>query len=110
MQPFNDRRNELSVLDGCVLWGNRVVVPKVGREKVLDELHKGHPGVSRMKGLARGVVWWPGIDKAIEERVNSCYIYQQGQKSPTNAPLHPWEWPNCPWPASMWTMQGLSWE
>ena len=97
MQAFNDRRNELSVLDGCVLWGSRVVIPKAGREKVLDELHEGHPGVSRMKGLARGVVWWPGIDKAIEERVKSCYLCQQGQKSPAKAPLHPWEWPNRPW-------------
>ena len=43
--------------DGCVLWRRSVVVPKVGRKKVLDELHEGHPGVSRMKGLAREVVW-----------------------------------------------------
>ena len=51
MQPFNDRINELSVLDRCVLWGSRVVVPKVGCEKVLDELHKSHHGVSTIKGL-----------------------------------------------------------
>ena len=76
IQAFNDRRNELSVLDGCVLWGSRVVIPKAGCEKVLDELHERHPGVSRMKGLARGVVWWPGVDKAIEERVKSCYLCQ----------------------------------
>ena len=28
----NWRREELSVLDGCVLWGERVVVPPSGRE------------------------------------------------------------------------------
>ena len=43
MQPFNNRRDELSMQDGFVLWGSRVVVPKVGREKVLEVLHKGHP-------------------------------------------------------------------
>ena len=53
------------MLDGCVLWGSRVVVPKAGHEKVLDELHEGHPRVSRMKGL-RGMVWWPGIDKVLK--------------------------------------------
>ena len=82
MQPFNNRRDKLSMQDGCMLWKSRVVVLKVGHEKVLDELREGHPGVLRMKGLARRVVWWPGIDKHIEERVKSCYSCQQGQKSP----------------------------
>ena len=67
MQPFNNRKDKLSVQDGCVLWGSRVLVSKVGHEKVLDELHEGHPRVSRMKGLARGVVWWLGMDKYIGE-------------------------------------------
>ena len=40
--------------------------------KVLEELHAGHPGISRMKGIARGVVWWPGIDASIEEKVKAC--------------------------------------
>ena len=34
LTPYYDRRLELSVVDGCILWGNRVVIPKPGREKV----------------------------------------------------------------------------
>jgi hypothetical protein len=49
--PFN-RKDELSIQDGCVLWGSRVVVPKKGQPKVLDQLHQGHPGMARMKSLA----------------------------------------------------------
>ena len=52
LKPFTHRRNELSVEDGCILWGNRVVVPAVGRARVMEELHSGHPGISRMKSLA----------------------------------------------------------
>lgn len=59
--PFRRRDNELSLQDNCVLWGNRVVVPKVGREAVMGILHEGHPGASHMKSLARVVVWWPGM-------------------------------------------------
>ncbi|CDW59520.1 hypothetical protein TTRE_0000785601 [Trichuris trichiura] len=33
--------------------GNRVVIPEEGRNAALDELHFGHPGIVRMKGLAR---------------------------------------------------------
>ena len=63
MQTFNRKKNELSVQDGCILWGSRVVIPAVGRDKTLEQLHDCHPGVSRMKSLARSLGWCPGIDK-----------------------------------------------
>ena len=97
MRPFIKRKEELSVQDGCVLWGNRVVVPRAGQDKVLEELHDSHPGMSRMKSLARSVVWWPGIDKDIEGKVKDCHQCQQYQKAPAQALLHPWEWPERPW-------------
>ncbi|PIK46177.1 hypothetical protein BSL78_16969 [Apostichopus japonicus] len=56
-KPYFQRRNELSVEDGCLLWGNRVIVPKQGRTQILNELHGSHPGIARMKSLARMLVW-----------------------------------------------------
>lgn len=95
--PFNRRHTELSVQDGCVLWGSRVVVPRQGRKQILEELHDSHPGVTRMKSIARGVVWWPGIDQDLEEEVKHCQQCQTNQASPARIPLHPWEWPDRPW-------------
>ena len=95
--PFYERRDELTVHDGCLLWGTRVVVPKIHRSSVLIQLHEGHPGITRMKGLSRMYVWWPGIWKDIEEAVQECHQCQQHQSSPPVAPLHPWAWPTCPW-------------
>ena len=97
MQPYSRRKNELSVQDGCVLWGSRVVIPSAGRNRVMDELHEGHPGISRIKGLARSVVWWPGIDADLEKKVKECTSCQDNPKSPAPAPLHPWDWPEHPW-------------
>ena len=96
-QPFNRRGEELSVQDGCLLWGSRLVIPESAQQRVLDELHAGHPGVSRMKSIARSVVWWPGIDGEIETKVHGCSECQKNQKAPTAAPMHPWEWPARPW-------------
>ena len=51
-KPFKSRKSELSVLDGCILWGARVVVPPPGQKSVLEELHETHLGASKMKALA----------------------------------------------------------
>ena len=97
LQPFRSRHTELSVQDGCILWGNRVVIPQPGRKQILKELHAGHPGIARMKSLARMFIWWPQMDKDIEMRVQGCLECQQNQPVPAKAPLHPWEWPSKPW-------------
>ena len=31
LRPYRQRKDELSMLDGCVLWGNRVIVPLAGK-------------------------------------------------------------------------------
>ena len=43
--PYNKRKDELSLQDGCILWGNRVIVPTAGQQIVLDLLHNEHPGI-----------------------------------------------------------------
>ena len=72
-QEWWKTRNELSMLDGCILWGSRVVVPEPGRARVLKELHQGHPGMGR---LARIFTWWPKMDQEIEELVASFVVCQ----------------------------------
>ena len=44
LKPFWRKNLELSCREGCILWGNRVVIPKSGRTEELHELHGGHPG------------------------------------------------------------------
>ena len=56
LKPYWTRHLKLTVHDRCIVWGGRVVVPPPGRESMLIELHGGHPGTSRMKSLARGLV------------------------------------------------------
>ena len=97
VSPYHKFWNELSVHDGCLLHGNRIVVPPEGREKVLELLHEGHPGNTRMKTLARSYVWWPGINQESEEKVKACSSCQRTRHNPVSVPLHPWEFPKQPW-------------
>ena len=97
LEPFYRRRNELSIHQGCVLWGIRVIVPFKLQKPVLCELHEGHAGIVRMKSLARSYIWWPNIDADIERLAKECYSCQQVQGMPTTAPVHPWSYPTAAW-------------
>ncbi|XP_046373937.2 uncharacterized protein K02A2.6-like [Haliotis rufescens] len=96
-EPYYRVRSELSVMDGCLLRGSRVIIPLKLRSVILSELHQSHPGITRMKGLARSYVWWPHLDADIETTVNSCDSCQEDRNCPSVAPLHPWEYPSQPW-------------
>ena len=97
LAPFFAKKDELSLYAGCILWGTRVVVPTLDQDAVLTELHDGHPGIARMKALARMYVWWPGITNDIEKTVRQCIDCQLHQPTPSVAPLQPWQWPTRPW-------------
>ena len=97
VQPYFLKKDELSVHSGCLLWGSRVIIPPKSRQRIVQELHESHPGISRIKSLARGYVWWPGLDQQLEEQVRNCATCQQARNKPATAPLHHWEWPERPW-------------
>ena len=94
---FSKRKDELSTQGGCLLWGSRLVIPKKLQGALLKELHSSHAGASRMKELARGYVWWPGLDQDLDNMAASCQECLEIRPMPPKAELHPWEWPSQPW-------------
>ena len=99
LQAYYCRRDELSVDDDIILWGRRVVIPQASeiRTQLMSELHATHPGIVKMKALARSYFWWPKLDAELELVVRTCPECQEHQKSPTPVPMHPWEFPEKPW-------------
>ena len=97
LKQYMSRETELSTENGCLIWGIRVVVPKVLHSQVLKTLHANHPGITCMKAIAQSYFWWCGLDKAIEDIGKSCHSCQANQPNPSVAPLHPWVWPDSPW-------------
>ena len=96
LKPFYAKRNDLSLHDGIVMWGLRVVVPYDYRERIITELHDQHPGIVRMKELSRIHVWFPNIDRYIADAVKSCYECSKHKNKPPKAFIHPWNWPTSP--------------
>jgi hypothetical protein len=97
LQPYFTRREELSIQSGCILWGARVIVPTAARKRVVDMVHEAHPGIVRMKTFARSYVWWPKLDRDLENMVKECETCQVHRHAPPKASLHPWAYPTRPW-------------
>ena len=94
--PYFHKRTQLTLRNGCLIWGLRVVIPQKYKQAVLKLLHTGHPGTTRMKSLARLHVWWPDIDKNVECHTSACTGCAT-TRDPVRVPLHQWELPLRPW-------------
>ncbi|XP_058444176.1 uncharacterized protein K02A2.6-like [Malaya genurostris] len=88
---FGVDQEEFTLQQNCVMRGIRVYVPPSLRGKVLAELHSTHFGTCRLKSLARGYVWWEGVDKDIENMVRNCSYCQSTRAEPAKVPTHCWE-------------------
>ncbi|XP_062557174.1 uncharacterized protein K02A2.6-like [Armigeres subalbatus] len=77
---------ELGVLNGVVVREDRIILPSKLRQKALDIAHRGHPGVVTMKRNLREKVWWPYMDRGVENHVQECAgcasVSQQGPPEP----------------------------
>jgi len=97
VEDFKRISSSLSVSHGCLLYGARVVIPLSLQRQVLQILHLGHFGIQRMKHLARTSVYWPRIDRDIQETCQQCTSCAEHQNKPEKAPNHPWMMPEKPW-------------
>ena len=97
LQPFFTRRDELTTMDGCLLWGMRMIVPAKHRKQVLEELQIGQPGIVRVKSLARIQLWRPKTDQDITDMMQRFSPCQSNRSKLALAPVHPWVWPTRVW-------------
>ena len=94
--PYWQHQSDLTVEDGIVLKGCRIVVPRSLRKKCLQDLHKSHQGVVRTKQRARQILFWPGINNDVENIVTTCVECCRYQKSQAKEPLIQIEIPKVP--------------
>ncbi|OWF36498.1 Uncharacterized protein K02A2.6 [Mizuhopecten yessoensis] len=96
-QPYHWIREELTIEEGYLLRGIRVIIPERYLTDILDELHSNHPGIVRMKSLSRLHAWWPNMDVDIERKVSACEACRKVLPNAPKSPANPWRWPSAPW-------------
>ena len=91
-------RDELSIQNGLIFKGERLVIPHGVRSHMKARIHASHIGVQGCLRRARDSVYWPGMTKELTEyilRCPTCNAYPQDQqKEPLIShviPERPWE-------------------
>ena len=97
INKFKFVKEELSVADGLVLRGDRVVIPKKLQRKVVKLAHGSHQGIVKTKALLRETVWFPGMDRLTEEIVRECIPCQANSNKMIQAPLQMTPLPSGEW-------------
>ncbi|XP_062537764.1 uncharacterized protein K02A2.6-like [Armigeres subalbatus] len=97
IRRFFGRKDSLCTIGECIMFGERLVIPEKYRQQCLRQLHRGHPGILRMKALARSYVYWPSIDDEIAQYVKACKHCASVAKCPPKAAPVPWPRPMGPW-------------
>ena len=65
IKPYFAFRDELAIVNGLILKGDRILIPKSLCEQCLKHLHKSHIGITKTLACARTSVFWPDIGKDI---------------------------------------------
>lgn len=97
LKTFCSRRESLSIVNGCIMMNDRVVIPECYQQRVLKQLHNGHQGIERTKAVARSVVYWANIDDDIENMVRRCSICASTARSSPHHQPQPWPRADDPW-------------
>lgn len=90
-------RDELSVQDGLIFKGERLVVPKSLRKEMLKRIHASHQGIDASLRKAREILYWPHMSDDIKTAVSECSACQELTPSPAHLPMQTHRIPDLPW-------------
>ncbi|XP_019628682.1 PREDICTED: uncharacterized protein K02A2.6-like [Branchiostoma belcheri] len=90
-------RDDISIENGVLLAGSRIIIPKSLQKEVLQTIHEGHMGEEKCKLRAKSAVYWIGMYKEIEKMVQTCRTCKKYQNSQQKEEMTPTETPSRPW-------------
>ncbi|UYV70568.1 K02A2.6-like, partial [Cordylochernes scorpioides] len=97
LKPYWEFKEELHEWQNLICRGNKLLIPKTQRNDILKILHASHQGINNTIALAKRSIYWPGMNKEIEELINNCSICQQTSRANLKEPMLPHQAPDYPW-------------
>ena len=100
IQQYWSFQEDITISDGLLVKGHRIIVPKAMRYYMLSQVHEGHFGMDKCKARMSNCYYWPGINCQIERMIWSCStcleFAESKPKTPKKDMLHH-KVPETPW-------------
>lgn len=97
LEKYWNYREELTLAQGVILKGQKILVPGSLRGEMLEKLHEGHLGITKTLMRAREVLFWPGMSADVTEKIKQCSVCLESRPSQQPEPLKSHEIPPLPW-------------
>ena len=97
LMPYFQFHSELSIAEGIVFKGDKIVIPSSLQKEMKERIHQGHLGIEKCKARARQVMYWPNINVDISDMVSNCTICIENQCHHQREPLISHDVPTQPW-------------
>ena len=86
IREFYNVKDRLCIVDGLIMYGFeagnlRLVIPKRFRHQIIVNLHFANQGSTSMFSRARQAMYWPGMDRDIDNHFQSCLSCQESAPS-----------------------------
>ena len=101
LKPYWENKGHLAVVDGLLLFDDRIVIPRCLRLEILESIHQGHLGITKCRARARMSVWWPGVTTAITELVTNCSTCAKHRPEPKESLM------SSSFPSQQWERLGM---
>ena len=97
LHVYYNYRDELTVQDGIILRGDRVVIPLSMRTEMKQKVHSGHLGINSSLRRARDLIFWPGMSSEIRQYIETCAVCASMCDKQTPETLFMHDVPHRPW-------------
>ena len=64
--------DELYIVNGIILRGEQVIIPKSLQADIIELAHEGHQGIDKTLRLLRQTSWFPKMGDLVKNFVESC--------------------------------------
>ena len=97
LAPYFSYWDELSVYDGLVFKGERLIIPQQMRQKIKERLHSSHIGINGCLRRARECIFWPCMSAELRQHISQCETCSKYERKQQKETLMSHEIAERPW-------------